>query len=122
MTNLRDFQGRVYEWLKSCFGHAISMNKTERSHRFLEEALELAQATDVSLMEALQLTVYVYGRPVGERYQEIGGVAITLAALCEAHDIYLDRAAEDELVRVWGKIDKIRAKQKAKPKFGPLAE
>lgn len=114
------FQRTVGVWLETCFGTEIAEDKTERSHRFLEEALELVQSAGCTKEEALQLVDYVYDRPVGELTQEIGGVAVTLAAFCHAHCISLDRSAETELHRCWMNTEKIRAKQAAKPKFGPL--
>lgn len=40
---------------------------------------------------------------------------VTLAAYCNAHDLSMQQAAEQELERVWTKVEKIRAKQAAKP-------
>lgn len=111
-----DYQGRVSEWIKECFGTDAQYDKTERAHRFLEEALELYQASGQSRGDALLLTEYVFSRPVGEQFQEVGGVMITLAALCSASKIPMFDAASVELVRVWQKIDKIRAKNKTKQK------
>ena len=93
---------------------------TERNHRFLEEALELVQSLGCTQSEAHQLVGYVYGRPVGEPVQELGGVMVTLAALASCHDMDFEEAGETELARVWSKIDVIRAKQLAKPKHSPL--
>jgi hypothetical protein len=62
----------------------------------------------------------VFSRPVGEKTQEIGGVRVTLAALCNAHGIDGDVAARTELDRVWTVVDKIRAKQATKPNASPL--
>jgi hypothetical protein len=109
------FQARVKPWLNVCFGEAISNDKVERNHRFLEESLELVQACGCSKEEALQLVDYVYDRPVGELSQEIGGVMVTLAALCLANNVNMHADGEAELARIWTKIDKIRAKQKEKP-------
>jgi NTP pyrophosphatase (non-canonical NTP hydrolase) len=114
------FQSAVHEWMLRCFGSEIADDKTERSHRFLEEALELVQAAGTTREEAMKLVDYVFDRPVGELHQEVGGTMVTLAALCRAHGISMDIAGEVELQRCWQKIDKIRAKQAAKPKFGPL--
>lgn len=119
---MSSFQIRVSRWMAECFGEKISSDKIERNHRFLEEALELVQANDCTQSEAHQLVDYVYGRPVGELYQEIGGVMVTLAALCLASGEDMHDNGEKELVRVWGKIDKIRAKQAAKPEHSPLPE
>jgi hypothetical protein len=98
----------------------IAGDKEERSHRFLEEALELVQACGCTADEAHQLVDYVYGRPVGEKHQEVGGVMVTLAALCLAQALDMHEAGETELKRVWTKVEAIRAKQAAKPKVGPL--
>ena len=116
------FQRSVKHWLNVCFGQKIARNKTERNHRFIEEALELVQATGCTQSEAHQLVSYVYGRPVGEPAQEVGGVMVTLAALCLAHDFNMHEEGERELTRVWCNIGKIRAKQAAKPEHSPLPE
>lgn len=114
------FQDRVAPWMQACFGPEISADSVERNHRFIEEALELVQAGGCTRSEAHQLVDYVFDRPAGELDQEVGGVMITLAALCLAHNTDMHSAAETELARVWDKIDTIRAKQAAKPKHTPL--
>lgn len=116
------FQSRVQPWMMACFGQKISADRLERNHRFIEEALELAQACGCSQSEAHQLVDYVFGRPIGEKAQEVGGVMVTLAALCLAHDLDMHEAGDVELRRVWEKMDEIRAKQAAKPKHSPLPE
>jgi hypothetical protein len=114
------FQQRVQPWMMACFGEMIAGDREERNHRFLEEALELVQATGCTASEAHQLVDYVYGRPVGEPAQEVGGVMVTLAALCLANALDLHQCGETELARIWTKVDAIRAKQAAKPKHSPL--
>lgn len=114
------FQSRVDKWMKACFGEVISKDKTERNHRFIEEALELVQSLGCTKSEAHQLVDYVFNRPQGEPYQECGGVMVTIAALCLANKLNMDDCGEKELSRVWAKIDKIREKQAAKPKHSPL--
>lgn len=114
------YQERVHPFMLECFGAKTAWDTTERQHRFLEEALELVQATGCSASEAHQLVDYVFGRPIGEPHQEVGGVMVTLAALCTAAGLKMDRAGDDELARCWSKIDKIRLKHAAKPKFSPL--
>ena len=116
------FQDRVDPWLIACFGEGIARDGIERNHRFLEEALELVQSTGCTQSEAHQLVDYVYGRPVGDPVQEVGGVMNTLAALCLAHGMDMHECGEVELARVWTKVEKIRAKQAAKPKHSPLPE
>jgi len=119
-ASTNSFQARVQPWMMACFGPAISADIEERNHRFLEESLELVQASGCTASEAHQLVDYVFGRPVGELRQEIGGVMVTLAALCLAHGEDMHAAGETELARIWTKVEAIRAKQAAKPKHSPL--
>jgi len=118
------FQKRVAPWMQECFGPVISADKVERNHRFLEEALELIQACSCSRNDALQLVDYVYSRPAGEPSQEVGGVMVTLAALCLAQGLDMHAASETELARILQPeiVLKIRAKQAAKPKGSPLPQ
>ncbi len=116
------FQSRVRPWLLACFGEMIAGDRGERNHRFLEESLELVQSTGCTASEAHQLVDYVYGRDVGEPQQEVGGVMVTLAALCLANDLDMHGCGEVELARVWTKVEAIRAKQAAKPKHSPLPQ
>lgn len=114
------FQQEVDRWLIACFGETIARDKTERNHRFIEEALELVQAGGCTASEAHQLVDYVYNRPVGDMRQEVGGVMNTLAALCLAYDLDMVDCGNWEIVRCWSKVEEIRAKQAAKPKHSPL--
>lgn len=112
----RDFQSEVGKWMLACFGEEIAADKIERADRFVEEALELAQTIPGFTVErALALVEYVFGRPVGERGQEVGGVGVTLAALCNTYDLNIAAEWERELARVWTKVEAIRAKQATKP-------
>lgn len=115
-----EFQKRVLEWMMACFSMEICRDGTERNHRFLEEAIELVQSLGCTRSEAHQLVDYTFDRPAGEPQQELGGVMVTIAALCFPNDLDMNAAAEIELARVWNKIDTIRAKQAAKPKHSPL--
>lgn len=110
--------------MMNCFSMDICRDLTERNHRFLEEALELVQSNGCTASEAHQLVDYVFGRPTGEIVQECGGVMVTLAALCCAADIDMDACAELELHRISDPetMEKIRAKQAAKPDHSPLPQ
>lgn len=119
---MRTFQRAVGDWVEKCFGHSRTDEPPIRANRFFEEAAELVQAAGMTRGEAHQLVDYVFDRPVGETFQEVGGVMITLAAFCEAFGIDLHDASRTELERVVKKIEAIRAKSAAKPKRGPLAE
>ena len=116
------FQQRVAPWMQECFGEVKSKDSIERNHRFLEESLELVQSLGCTQSEAHQLVDYVFSRPVGEPMQEVGGVMVTIAALCLAAGMDMHEAGEVELARIWTCIDKIRAKQAEKPKNSPLPE
>ena len=118
--SLGPFQTRVKPWMLECFGGEIAADRQERNHRFLEEALELVQSSGCTAGEAHQLVDYVYGRPAGDPAQEVGGVMVTLAALCLAHEMDMHAAGETELARIWTKVEQIRAKQAAKPSMSPL--
>lgn len=116
------FQDRVRPWLLECFGEQVAGDKIERNHRFLEESLELVQACGCTQSEAHQLVDYTFGRLTGEAPQEVGGVMVTLAALCLAQGLDMHSEGEVELARIWTKVDVIRAKQAAKPAHSPLPE
>lgn len=115
-------QTQVRKWTNAAFGKEVSNDRDERNHRFLEEALELVQAQGCTRIDAHTLVDYVFERPAGEPRQEVGGVMLTLAALCNASDLDMSAAAQDEMRRVWDKIETIRAKQAAKPKNSPLPQ
>ncbi len=118
------FQNRVQSWMLRCFGPEIAGDRAERNHRFLEEAIELVQACGCTRADAHQLVDYVFNRPVGEPVQGIGGVMVTLAALCLAGGMDMHGAGETELSRISAPdvIEKIRAKQATKPKASPLPQ
>lgn len=117
-----EYQLRVQKWMMECFSMDVCRDSVERNHRFLEESLELVQSLGCTKSEAHQLVDYVFGRPLGDPVQEVGGVMVTLAALCSAADILMREAGELELARIWNFIALIRAKQASKPKHSPLPE
>lgn len=109
-----DFQSLVHEWAVSCFGKKHAEDIKIRNWRFFEESAELCQSTGMTREDAHELVEYVYNRPIGEPRQEVGGVMVTLAALCEANGIEMHKAGYVELSRVWLSIEAIRAKQARK--------
>ena len=114
------FQADVDEWVLACFGQAVRDDPVERGHRFLEEAIELTQTNGVTREDCHKLVDYVFDRPPGEPFQEVGGVMVCLAALCNAAGINLEDASRVELARIWKKIEQIRTKHATKPKASPL--
>ena len=117
---LNGFQARVRAWLSECLGKPRDTDQVERTHRALEEAVELAQACGCSEKDALALVHYVYSRPAGSVHEEVGGVMVTVAALCSAFDVHLGAVAEAELARDWDQIEEIRGKAAARLQGSPL--
>ena len=122
MTNIKPYQARVDEWARECFPEGATSDVQERSHRFLEESLELFQAAGMDREDAHTLVDYVFDRPAGDAAQEAGGAALTLAALCTALRLDSAASADAELTRVWKKIDAIREKQANRPSDSPLPQ
>lgn len=103
-------QQETKDWCKETFGEEISNNVLERCLRFMEEGTELVQALDLPKEKALAIVEYVYGRPKGEPFQEVGGTSITLFALCNAVNINVGEAYSTEVDRCYDKQDEIRNK------------
>lgn len=116
------FQDRVSAFVIECFGKTIAADISERTHRYIEESLELAQSMGCPKEDITMLLDYVYGRPKGEPHQEVGGVMVTLGALCAARGLDMHRDGETELARIYTIIDKLRAKQASRPKGSPLPQ
>jgi len=112
-----EFQARVYSWMLRCFGNELSQDRGERNRRFLEEALELVQSLGCTKEQASSLVAYVFDRPSGNPGQEVGGVVVTLAALCQANELDMCSEATKEILRIEDPQTtiKIREKQLRKP-------
>ncbi|OBU50130.1 hypothetical protein [Stenotrophomonas maltophilia] len=110
------FQHSVSEWMDKCFLPSLYSNMTERGDRLLEEVLELLQAHGYDKARVPTLVDYVFGRPVGEPAQEVGGVMVTLAGYCWVAGLDMHAAGDVELARINQPdvMAKIRAKQEAK--------
>lgn len=120
MFTMRPFQDRVHSWVMEAFGADTANDTRTRTHRFIEEALELGQACGATKAEVLALVEYVYNRPLGERHQEVGGVMLTLATVCSIQGLDMEQCGEDELARVWKRISQIQTKEARKPDHSPL--
>ena len=106
---------RVAAWLITTFGINKTRDIKERNFRFIEEALELTQSLGLTKTEVLNMVNYVYNRPSGMVLQEVGGVVVTLAALCYAINIDMLEMGNIELMRIILKTDEIKKKQLNKP-------
>lgn len=117
---LEDFQATIGLWCEDMFGEQCAKDPKERGLRLLEEALEAAQAVNVSREDAHKLVDYVFGRPTGELPQEISGVLVTVLALAEAAGISAECSLVDEISRIHEPSfrEKIRAKHNTKELAG----
>lgn len=118
----KTFQESVKPWMLDCFGDRIMNDVIERCNRYLEESLELVQSLDYSKEDVYQMVEYVFNRPKGDPPQEIGGVMVTLAALCLAINHDMHKEGLRELVRINNPevMRKIQLKQMRKPQASPL--
>lgn len=94
------FQDQAVAWCREVFGADTLCDVNERAMLFVEESLELAQACGVSAEQAHRAVDYVFDRGRGEVEREVGGVMITLSALCEATRVRLWGSALIELDRI----------------------
>ncbi len=92
-------QTQAYLWVVSTFGVAVAQPR-ERAMRFIEEAIELAQAAGITFDEVARLVTYVFSRPVGEPAQEVGGVGVTLLSYCESVGLSANAEEQREHARV----------------------
>lgn len=99
-TEREDRQDIVAAWCAAAFGKEQATSLPQRGLRLLEEAVEAAQAAGVPLDKAQHVVSYVYGRPVGDLPQELGGVGVTLLALAEAAGYSADGEESREVSRV----------------------
>lgn len=111
---LSEFQRRIWAWcLDTVPGHVAV---TARTARFLEEAIELAQATGLPEHAIHHLVAHVFGRPPGDAAQEVAGSLVTLVALAEALGVDAGEAGLREAARIETPeiVAKVRARQAGK--------
>lgn len=112
-------QDEIGEWVVDAFGEEEGRSIVHRGIRFLEEALEAAQAAGVPFEMALNVITYVYGRPSGELAQELGGVGITVLALANAAGLNADEEEIREAKRVLSKpLEHFRQRNSTKNQAG----
>jgi len=118
----RERQRQVYDWTLRCFGN-IAIDLEERATRQLEEAIELAQCEGLPRQLCHSLIDYVYSKEPGKANQEVGGIAITLLAYCEAKGLDADECEVAELNRILSKTSEhFRERQNAKASNGVARE
>lgn len=90
----------LYKFGVEAFGEAQMTSVPHRAIRFLEEAIELYQACGADQDMAHKLVDYVYSRPRGDIFKELGGVGVTLLILALVCGRDADNAEEYELNRL----------------------
>lgn len=103
MNERTERQQIAHKWALECFGEAHVKNPAQRALRLLEEAVEMAQACGVTQDMAQKCVDVVYSRPVGEPFNEAGGIGLTLLILCETLEFDAEHAEAFELGRVLAK-------------------
>jgi NTP pyrophosphatase (non-canonical NTP hydrolase) len=98
---LRHIQEAVHEWYETLFrGTPEEHTKKTLAMRFLEEALELAQACDLEKEDVYRQLRYTFSRPKGTVEEEIAGVMMTLQHIGNMENIDIQDATLAELERI----------------------
>jgi hypothetical protein len=98
----RTLAGIATDWCRRCFPEQ-SRNIPERGLRVVEEAIEFCQALGVPKDKVLLAVEIVYGKPVGDPKQELGGTLMTAYIAAEILGWEPDDVCEQELRRVLSK-------------------
>ena len=110
-----DFQKRVRDWTKECFGDRIDLHHKTRQVQLLEEVIELLQSVNLSKEIVTQIVDLVYSKEKGDAFFEAGDVMISFAAFCTAHGLSMSECGEIVLKNCIEKTEAIRKKQNHKP-------
>lgn len=104
--------------VKRMFGEPAA-NLKERALRLVEESIEAAQSVGISANQLYHLIDFVYEKRPGNLRSELGGVATTLIAFCEAAGFRCEDVERDELERTLSLDDElVKAKHAAKVSAG----
>lgn len=119
-TPMRGFrQSTVAAWCAAAFGTDHAASVPQRAVRMLEEAIELYQAAGAEPAMAHKLIDFVFDRPPGDLFQELGGVGLTVLALAEAAHVSADAAEVVEIERVMAKpLEHFKGRNEAKNAAG----
>lgn len=94
-----DRPSRFLMWARDTFGD-IALDPRERALRFVEEAIELAHASDIDHVTLQAIVKRVWSRPPGDVSKELGQALATLELLAKATGIDADAEATKEFYRV----------------------
>ncbi len=113
------YQKRIKDWVIRTFGEALFTDRRERAARVVEEAIELAQAEGLNLLEVDLISMRVYSRPAGEVSQEAAGLSVCLLAYADTAGMDLDAVTLTEIERIESvPVEKFRRKQAEKAAAG----
>jgi len=100
----RDARQRVVvEWGAAAFGLDQITSVEQRGLRLIEKAIEAAQAAGCDSAMLHKMVDYVFARPSGDLYQELGGVSVCLLAMANAAGFSADDAEKLEIARILAK-------------------
>jgi hypothetical protein len=110
----------VEQWVRTTFGDKMFESKEERAARVLEEAVELYQVFGPgNRAKAHKIVDMVFDKKVGELHNELGGLIVTLLAVCGNEGLRLDEMANKEITRIKSLPgDGFRKKQRDKADLG----
>lgn len=115
-------QKHILAWARAAFGEEQATSLPQRGLRLLEEAAESAQAAGADVQRAHRVVDHVFGRPVGELRQELGGVGVTLLAIAAAAGLSADAEELREVDRVLSRpIEEFTRRNAAKNAAGLMA-
>lgn len=100
---MKRLQILAYSWAIRCFGKDHVDDPRVRFLRLLEEVAEAAQVCFVEKDKLIEVIEKVYSRPMGELSQELGGIAVTFAVVCESQGYQIPDLLMTELNRVLSK-------------------
>lgn len=116
------FQRIVEGVMAQTFGPDIFKDKPERNQRFLEAAIRLFRSCGGNATEAWRMVDYVYAQPSDAKIEEVGGVMVNLAALCESQDVQSTGLGILYLERIRGNMPRARGIERRKPRISPSPE
>lgn len=100
-ASLRNVQIAVHEWYETLFrGTPEEHSEKTLAMRFLEEALELAQACDLEKEDVYRQLNYTFSRPKGTVAEEIAGTMMTLQHIGNMKGIDIQDVTLAELERI----------------------
>lgn len=94
-----DRPSRALMWAEQTFG-PVALDPEERALRFVEEAIELANALNVSHVTLQAIVSRVWNKDRGDVARELGQTQLTLELLSKAIGISADDEALKEFYRI----------------------